>query len=422
VRRAQHRIHPVLAGLVLAAIIAACGGGGGDETGVIIHLTADTRINTEQELIEAISAIEIMFDATGGFNGIDPGETRVGEFAVADYDGDGDRELLLVIDMGGLDHLPKGRLKPGSNLEKEIGVKARGLDGQGAVVAVGRLDPKILFEPGKLTEEWISLGFLSSKFPPRIVAVTPNDLPAGCLEAVAFYASRPLDPASLQGRVHVFEKGRESVEFPGRLTGPVSCPFGTEMWTYGPVGCHMPSDTPPFTGIGLRLDPGVTDTGGVPIQDEAGEPGFRKIIDSTLLVQFGNCDLPAPCDWAEPIQPETIDIICDSDTERFRPAPCSIVFDGCEGSDHGYAWVPAATDGECQAFRPDTLHADGICVVNSSSDSCGGGSCGDDTLACVSGECMPMLGGCAEDCREFGGCPGFDQSCVAIEPGSHTCK
>ena len=425
-RSSKCKIRPCLAGFILAAMLAACGGDGGDETGVIIHLTADISLNTEQELLEAISTIEILYDATGGFNGIDPGVTRIDEFTVSDYDGDGEQELLLQIDLSGLGHLPKGRLKPGSNLQKEIGVKVRGLDGQAGVVAVGRLDPKILFEPGKLTEEWISLGFLGSHFPPRIVAVTPNDLPTlGCLESIAFYASRPLDPVSLQGHVHVFEKGKESVDFPGRLEGPLSCPFGTEMWTFAPTGCHIPEDLPqPFAGIGLRLDPEVTDTGGAPIRDDAGEPGFKKIIEPSLLAlaQFGDCELTAQCNWTEPIQPEKIDIICDSDTERYRPAPCSIVFDGCEGSSHGYAWVTADTDGECQAYRPDSLHADGICVVNSSSTSCGGGTCGDDTMACVGGECMPMLGGCAEDCLEFGGCPGFDQSCVAMEPGSHTCK
>ena len=410
----------------------------------IIKLVADPALNSEQEVAEHLVIIEILFDAPGGFQGINENNPEAEGFVASDVDEDGEVELLLKMSWRGRQSLPTIGLNAGLNRSTPIAVRTRGLDQAGQVAALGGIDPRVLFSASGQNEVEVPFNLDRSRLPPRIVGVAPLAVPRdGVLKSIAFYASRPLDTATFEGNISVRvvpSGGGGEEEVSGTFAGPTPCPFGTQMYTFMPVDCHQSVHR--LSGVKLAVGPGVTDTSGQPLQDGS----LTTTISIDQVKEFGSCTLQIRCDEIGITAEENTDIVCNLQTGLFEPAPCSLSVLGCQ-PEAAFDWVRAAGTPECQAFRPGTLHQDGACVVQdpwpcTGPDACAGvgtGTCDDgagqcvpdpctDTctpgsLACVSGEgCLPKIGGCNQDCQMYGACPEFDQECVLGESGGHVCR
>ncbi len=422
------KIARTLITLVLAT--AGCGETTRDAD-AIVKLVADPAINSEREVAERLVNIEILFDAQGGFKGVNDNNPKVEGFQASDPDEDGEVELLLKLSWLGKQSLPVIGLDAGSNQNTPIAVRARGLDGDGAVVALGGIDPRTLFTSSGQSEVEVPFNLCRAALPPRIVGVAPMTVPEeGGLASVALFASGPLEAAYMADEVSVWlvpsgGGGDEPVD--GAFTGPVSCPFGTSMYTFTPADCRQS----PHWLAGIKL----ATTGGLSVT-----------IPLSQVKEFGPCAPRKPCDQIGIAAPEDTDLVCNPQTGLFEPAPCSLSVPGCQPGEV-FDWVEAAGAPECQAFRAGTLHQDGFCVIAdpwpcSGPEACAGvgtGTCDDgagfcipdtctdsctpDSLACVPSEgCLPKLGGCVPDCSAYGACPEFDQECVLGESGGHVCR
>jgi hypothetical protein len=210
------------------------------------------------------------------------------------------------------------------------------------------------------------------------------------------------------------------------------------MYVFTPSECHRSARW--LGGVKLAVGPGVFDTS----QRELGGMTTTITIDQTK--EMGACTPSTACDEIGIASVDDIDIVCDLQTGRYKPAPCSAAAGGClDGS--VFDWVAAADTPECQAFRAGTVHQEGACVIldpwpctgaaacsGVGSGTCDGGigqcipdsctgTCTPDTLVCVTGEgCLPKIGGCTQDCQAYGACPEFDQQCVLGESGGHVCR
>ena len=429
--------------LVFLAGLSLAGCGQTDQDAdAIIKLVVDPALNSEREVAQQLSNIELLFDAQGGFQGVNDHNPKVDDFIAEDPDGDGETELLLRMGVSGRTTLPSIGLGAGSNRSTPIAVRARGLDSAGEVAALGGIDARILFSPSGRSEVEVPFNLTRTGLPPRIVAVAPLAVPRdGILDSIAFYTTHPLDTATLSGNISVRvvpSGGGGEEEVSGTFSESGACPFGTYMYTFTPAACH--SSVHRLAGIKLAVGPGVTDTSG----RELG--GLTATINIEQTKEFGACTPQTRCDEIGIAAAEDSDIACDLQTGLFAPAPCSAVAAGCQAP-AVFDWVPATGTPECQAFRPDTVHQNGACVVLNPwpctgpgacagvgsgtcddgigqciPDSCTG-SCTPDTLVCVSGEgCLPKIGGCTQDCGTYGACPEFDQECVLGESGGHVCR
>jgi hypothetical protein len=418
--------------LVLLAVLVAAGcGETTQDADAVIKLVADPALNSEREVADRLATIEMLFDAQGGFRGINENKPQAEGFLSVDPDEDGEAELLLKMSVRGNRTLPTVGLDAGSNRSTQIAVRARGLDEAGVVAAVGGTDPQLLFPSSGRNEVEVPFNLSRTHLPPRIVAVAPMTVPSGGgLASIAFYASGPLDASFLAENVSVWlvssgGGGDQAVD--GTITGPIHCPFGTHMYNFVPSGCQQSPHR--LSGIKLIVAAGPTVT--VPVDQ---------------VKEFGSCAPRMRCEEIGINAPGDTDIACNLQTGLFEPAPCSLSVLGCR-PEAVFDWVRAAGTPECQAFRPDSLHQDGACVVSNpwpciGPEACAGvgtgicdngiglcipdsctDSCTPDTLACVPGEgCLPRMGGCAQDCSTYGACPEFDQECVLGEGGGHVCR
>jgi len=428
-----------------------CGQDG--QMGAIITFSIEEDVNTEQELLDKTATLEVLFDAQGGFNSVGSAEG----FLPMDPDGDGQEELLWQIDMHSRDALPTLRLDPGSNTNKEISIRVRSLDENQQVVAYGGKDADTLFVSSEIKTISVPINLSRSQLPPRIVAVTPETLPKGYLESIAFFSSKPLLQDSLKDRVHVFILNQDQ-EVAGQLQEPVHCPFGTQMWVFKPTECKTELAVPPsIPGIRLEIDAGVTDLQGMELVDENDEPGYHISKPSNdLTMGFGDCTIPgiiedqASCDRIIIGINNSTDLICNPVNGRLIPAQCSISPDTCKGWRMVYDWVQAVDNSQCQSYRNDTFYYQDQCVIENPwicrnrnggplvcqgigietcvSDrcvpsECQDSVCADNLLICTAdNKCLPRLGGCTDDCMAFGGCPEFQQECIMLErSGLYAC-
>jgi len=368
--------------------------------------------------------------------------------SVDDFDADGDLELLLGREVKGEEVLPKIRVDPGSNQDKEIAIRVRGLDDMRNVVAFGGIEPTVLFESGQLVGQEVPFNLAWEGLPPHIVAVVPYTETSFSLNPafISFYSSKPLALDSEQLREHVRvqvvqETDSQEIDVSGILEGPYSCPFGTQMWSFVPEFCHKS-----ITAIILTIDPEVTDTKGMRLQEVLGAPGFSHKISLGPNSAFGPCELPVEqhclVDSYLPIRAGRIDVICNQETGLFEPVRCSIAPQGClsDGNWNSFDWVLASEE-ESRNYtgREDAIYSNQYCVfpvpwpcsqgnhcmnigtgicnidINQCSPkSCQSGSCnGDNGLVCTpQDDCLPAIGGCTESCRTYGGCPRLDQFCI----------
>jgi hypothetical protein len=421
----------VITTLILGVGLLTTGCGESEQDAdALIKLVSDPALNSEREVAEQLETIEMLFDAQGGFRGVNDNNPKAEGFTPVDPDEDGETELLLSMFIGSRITLPVVGLDAGSNRSTPIAVRARGLNPAGDVVALGGIDARILFAPSGRSEVEVPFNLSRAGLPPRIIAVAPLAVPRdGVLDSIVFYSTAPLDIASLEANVSVNvvpDGGGGDEEVTGTFAGPTACPFGTYMYTFTPAGCHRSAHW--LAGVRLVEDGGLTAT---------------VAVDQTK--EFGDCAPQTRCDEIGVDSLEDIDIACDLQTGRFTPAPCSVAAGGCDGGSV-FDWVQASGTPECQAFRADTIHQDGGCVIldpwpctgaaacaGVGSGTCDGGigqcipescttSCTPDTLVCVSGEgCLPKIGGCTQDCQSYGACPEFDQECVLGESGGHVC-
>jgi hypothetical protein len=388
-----------------------------DGTGVLIDfLVANTTSSTD--LATQIDTLEILLDSADGFNGV--GEGAIDGFEAADYDADGTLELLLSIDLVNQNELPVIRLDPGSNLEKQIAIKVRGLNQSLAVVALGGKPAEQIFPSSGLETIWVPLELTRDFRAPSIVNVSPSSNSGGIggisYESIAFYSSKSLAPESLTGNVHL-SIGDDS-DITGQLEGPRSCPFGAEMWVFTPQGCHRSF----MDGLSVRLvlDAGITDLAGNGLQDSNGTPGFSKTIQLTGFVEMGDCtELWLDCARMEVV---SVDMYCDLISGQMRPADCTVPLGGCEQAGDSFDWVQAGSNAECRAFRGDTVLQDGFCVVDSIDfGSCTNNSCSDSQV-CMQSRCHPRIGGCVDDCQQTGACPEYIQSCQLNDSNFYVCR
>ena len=418
---------------LLALLLTGCGGDEQDAD-AIIELVPD--LNSPREVAEKLENIEMLFDAQGGFSG------RAEGFTTVDPDDDGETELLLTMYVGGKITLPVVGLSAGSHRDTPIAIRARGLNSAGEVVALGGIDPRVLFAPSGRSEVEIPFNLTRQGLDPRVVAVAPLVVPReGILDSIAFYTTHPLDMATVPGNISVRtvrDVGGSEEDIAGSFSESGACPFGTHMYTFTPSDCHRSAQW--LGGVKLAVGPGVLDTSG----RELGGTTTTITIDQTK--ELGACTPQSGCDEIGFASVDDIDIACDLLTGRYKPAPCSVAAGGCEGGSV-FDWVTAADTPECQAFRADTVHQEGACAIldpwpctdaaacsGVGSGTCDGGtgqcipescttSCTPDTLVCVSGAgCLPKIGGCTQDCQSYGACPEFDQECVLGESGGHVCR
>jgi hypothetical protein len=424
------KIQILLAGLLLSG----CGGEEQDAD-AIIKLVADHPPTTEKQVAQQLETIEMLFDAQGGFSGKTEGFTTV------DPDDDQENELLLTMYVGGKITLPVVGLNAGSHRSTPIAIRVRGLNPAEEVVALGGIDARVLFAPSGRSQIEIPFNLTRKGLDPRVVAVAPLVVPReGVLGSIAFYTTHQLDMATVADNISVraVPSGGGEEEVSGTFSESGTCPFGTYMYTFTPAGCQSSNHW--LGGVKLAVGPGVLDTSG----QELGGTTVTISIDQTK--EFGACTPSTACDEIGIASVDDIDIICDLQTGRYQPAPCSAAAAGClEGS--VFDWVAAPGTPECQAFRADTIHQEGACVIldpwpctgaaacsGVGSGTCDGGigqcipesctqSCTPDTLVCATGVgCLPKIGGCTQDCQVYGACPEFDQECVLGESGGHVCR
>jgi hypothetical protein len=424
--------------MFITLTLMACVGCGKD-SGCLVILTTDTSTSTETDLAQRLALIEMLFDATDGFSGINKEQPQAEGFNADDYDGDGEIELLLTMNVAGRRTLPIVRLDPGQNSNKEISIRVRGLDAENNVVAFGGISPQTLFVDNELHVVTVPIHLSRAQQVPRIVALSPNALPYGSeLGAIAFYSSKLLKPDTLAGNVSVkLTRSGPGADLTveGTVGNPRSCPFQTQMWTFVPSQCYEESGGHRFTSIQLTIGPQVTDLEDNPLQDADGNPGVTTTIETSQLRYFGPCASRDACDVAGFDSSSQIDIACNTQTGYFEPAACTLVPSACRDKKDAFDWLQAADDAGCLAYRENTFNYIGGCIVSdpwpctqqSACFSIGDGNCTagqctpttctgpctDQNLTCVLNQgCLPGLGGCAENCLLSGGCPELNQECV----------
>jgi len=420
---------------LLGLLLAGCGESEQDADALIILLN-DPALNTEREVAGQLETIEMLFDAQGGFS------KKAEGFTTVDLDDDQETELLLTMHVGGKITLPVVGLNAGSHRDTPIAIRARGLNSAEEVTALGGIDARVLFAPSGRSEVEIPFNLTRQGQDPRIVAVAPLEVPSGgVLDSLAFYTTQPLDMATLPDNISVravASGGGGEEEIGGTFSESGACPFGTYMYVFTPTDCHRSAHW--LGGVKLAVGTEATDTAGRPLWSMT----TTITIDQTK--ELGACTPQTGCDEIGIASVDDIDIVCDLQTGRYKPAPCSVASAGCLNQSV-FDWVAAADTAGCQAFRPDTVEQDGACAILdpwpcTGSSACSGvgsgtcdegigqcipdscnGDCTPDTLVCVSGEgCLPRIGGCAQDCQVYGACPEFDQECVLGESGGHVCQ
>lgn len=419
---------------LLGFLLSGCGGDEQDAD-AIIKLVCDGNVASEREVAGQLETIEMLFDAQGGFPGTAEGFTTV------DFDDDGETELLLTMYVGGRITLPVVGLNAGSHRNTPIAIRVRGLNPAEEVVALGGIDARVLFAPSGRSQVEIPFNLTRKGLDPWVVAVAPLAVPpGGVLDSLAFYTTQPLDMTTLPGNISVrtvASGGGSEEEVTGTFSDAGACPFGTYMYVFTPAECHRSAHW--LGGVKLAVGTNVIDTSG------------RWLASTTITItvdqtkEFGACAPSTGCDEIGIASAGDIDIVCDLQTGRYQPAPCSATAGGCQG-ESVFDWVAAAGTAECQAFRADTVEQEGACVIldpwpctgaaacaGVGSGTCDAGigqcipesctdSCTDKTLICMPGEgCLPRIGGCTQDCQTYGACPEFDQECVLGESGGHVC-
>ncbi len=429
--------------LLSATVLAACAGNE-PPVGTIATIEFETRpgYGSEQEIMALVEKLQILLDSPDGFAGLDPERPFAEGFELRDPDGDGQNELWLQIDQGLTEVFPRLGFAPGHNQDAQIAVRVLGLDAQGLVVAYGGTEPQQIFVVGKQTKIVVPLLLAREFRPPHVVAVLPQEaLPvAADLGAIAFVVSKPLRPASVDETnvrlVAISAQGDETV-VPGRLLGPHTCPFGTEMWQIWSDQCVEAAS------LRLELTAGIQDPEGRAL---AGTQIQALQFTIPFSFSLGPCNSLIKCTTSQLIAVDNITWQCDSDSGLVIPAPCAISV-RCEDEGDTFAWLDTAADDlACRLYRSDSYHYQGNCIIEDpwpcrlGYNDCPAGSrcelpdyfcspvpcsdqCSDPDLLCTEeGDCLPRLGGCQDDCTAYGACPGFDQECVPLDGGGKACR
>ena len=399
----------------------------GQAGGVLLVLTADGAWNSDKQVANVLSQIEVLFDAQGGF-------TAGGDGQLIDVDGDGEDELLVILNVSGRDVLPSLRLEAGHSAQQAIAVRVRGLDAEGQLVAYGGVPAQQLFDG--MEQLAVPLDLRRSQVPAFVTAVSPVAVPAGgSLAAVAFFVSRPLQAESLSGRAHVSLAGRG--ELLGDWSSRDDCPDGAQMWIFSPAICLEPLGSPAV--IDLRLDAGLLDLQGQPVE------AFSAQLDLELA-EFGACQPLTGCSEIDAGVPRP-DLRCHVPSGLFEPAPCSNAPGSCLGDRNAFGMVSAPDSLACEAYRPGSVAVDGGCVImdawpclrQSDCRSIGIFSCDFGAGLCVPDACLdscpaagqicvpdwgcqPGLGACLEPCAVYGSCPDFSQGCNSGDDGLWSCR
>ncbi len=458
VRSPAHKRKPrvaTLTMLVLALGWVGCSDGidGGDEDAILISLIPEARMNSSAELAAGIRSLELLLHTEVGFDGL--AGAAAGDFTVVDPDQDGISDLLAVLSISDPNNLPTIRVLPGQNADKETGVRVRGLDRDGVVIAYGGIAPRTLFSSGETVTVAVPFNLARAYRRPGVVAVVPHLLPTQVqLAALALHVTKPLAAEALAKNAQVLlvvspEGTEETVPVAGQWLAPVLCPAGTQMWAFFPDECHQ-FDTG-IDGIMLVLDPELVDTTGMGLRDREGNPGFTLRIESPVLQSFGPCAPETSCENDGNLGFQA-DLICDPESGLLGPARCALqpgtmADNVCEELWDRFFWIEAADDADCQNYRLDSYQAGSSCVVqdpwpcksNFQCDSinhtcnrntgqcfpppCLEGICADDEQACVAGTgCLPRIGQCREDCRQMGSCAEFSEQCVDVGGAVWQCQ
>jgi len=456
---AELLIHLLAPWLGLLVLSGACGESASENSGAAtsrwakVIFTPDAARNSEEQVSEVVRSIELLLDSPTGFDNLETASTSALDFKIQDPDKDNAQELLARLSPVGPEQLPVLRMDPGSQGDRPIALRARGLDEQQQVVAYGESSAQPLFSGDEITYLSVPFNLAPSRLAPELLAVNPHSLPSGVvLGSIAIQVSKPLSGTSLDGHARVTllsaPTGSPQQESPveGTWTGPLSCPNGLEMWRFTPTSCLDVGLL--SAAIRLSLDAEVSDLAGQPLRADSGG-GVSWTSNFTALRAFGPC-AGYNCGIGGGILLYRSDLRCDNATGRLEAASCTVPIGEktCGQGVFRFDWVNAKDDAGCQAYREDTYQALGSCVLanpwpctsNGRCEgigpkrcdvatnqcvpaSCDDGICGDPSLVCVPGKgCLPRMGTCREDCSAAGGCPEFSQTCQQSESGLFVCQ
>ncbi len=413
-----------------------CFAGCGDPKGIVLVPSPDAAWNTERQVAVRLSKIQLLLDGAGGF---DASHTVDGAELV-DADGDGELEVLLTMDVAGRSDLPWIRIEPGQAPERPLSVRLRGLDGESRVLAYGGIEAQPLFAGHDRLN--IPFDLSRSALAPFVTAVSPGGAPSGSsLAALAFFASKPLDSGSMEGRAHV------SLDGVGELAGSWNvrdgCPDGAQMWVFHPSGCWPASGA--SMALHLQLDQGVLDLDGQVLVDDEGQAGFSANLNLAIL-EFGACQPVVECSALEPAS-HRVDLRCDTGSGLLEPADCSNASGSCLGLRSLFGVVAGEDTAACEAYRSGAVAVEGACVIMDAWPCLRQSDCrGFGTFVCDSGPglcvpdaclgtcpvtgqicvpdwgCQPGLGACLESCAAYGSCAEFTQTCALRADGLWSCR
>ncbi len=447
---------PCLGLLVLATACGNSASSGSDSTAsgwAKVIFSPDAGRNSEEQVAAVVRSIELLLDSPTGFDNLGTASTSALDFEIQNPDKDDAQELLARLSSVGPERLPVLRMDPGSQGDRPIALRARGLDGQQQIVAYGESPAQPLFSGDEVTYQSVPFNLAPSRLPPELLAVTPQSLPSGIvLGSIAIQVSKPLSGPSLDGHTQITlitaPVGAPQQETPiaGTWTGPLRCPNGLEMWRFTPTSCLEVGLL--SAAIRLSLDAAVTDLAGQPLRTDSAA-SITWTSNFTELRGFGPC-AGYNCGIGGGILLYRSDLRCDSATGRLEAASCTVPLGEktCGQGIFRFDWVSAKDDAGCQTFREDSYQAQGSCVIanpwpctsNGRCEgiglkrcdtvtsqcvpaSCDDGICTDPSQVCVPGKgCLPRMGTCREDCSVAGGCPEFSQTCQQSASGLFVCQ
>ncbi len=329
--------------LVMCLTIACSGD---PSTALDVELIADLNLNSEADLAGALTHLRVELDSDEGL--YEPGAaTATRTYRVENVDSDAPLELLIDLPLTGL-RLPAIRIEQGGLPDGPVDVRVIGLDAAGLHVASGGLR-SVTFATGERKRVSIPFNLKPQYLPARVIEAYPRSDEETCRSGTALLVlSKNIDPSTVIGGVSVIVE-RDS------YSGPLPASASAE----GPViRVAFAVIEPDVDRYHIRVTDEVTDTDGVPLDQDPGVPGHQHFVQDFSVVSGGAC------------------------------------------TDYPYRWChESGTVLECPDFRGGRLRCEeGLCVLH----DCGGDICQDGFV------CHSASAACVVDCRVYGGtedCP-----------------
>jgi hypothetical protein len=152
---------------LLALLLVCCAD---EQVALVITLVPNPEINTSADVAEQVNRLDVIFDAQGGFHGLDGEEGDTwGPYLVTDFDDDGDLELLLS--RPGREALEPFAVTAGQQGDRLLEITARGHGTDGLLRALGGSTGG--FREDRDTEVEIPFNLLPEYRPLRVLSLTP---------------------------------------------------------------------------------------------------------------------------------------------------------------------------------------------------------------------------------------------------------